>query len=407
MVAPPLMPVQEALATILAAAAGRTVASEAVPLDLAYGRVLARDVAARRTQPPFDVSSMDGYAVVAADTDPPGRSLSVIGESAAGNAFESRIAQGQAVRIFTGAKLPAGADAILIQENALLEGDALIPQATVRAGQFIRRRGFDFAEGKLGIAAGTRLSARHLALAAAMDHPRLDVARRPVIAFLATGDELARPGAAGPGDIIASNSASLAAQIAEAGGMPVDLGIARDNEANLIAGFEAAHEVGADVLVTIGGASVGAHDLVRPVAAKLGSQLGFYRIAMRPGKPLNFGVLGRRLLLGLPGNPVSSFVCAELFLKPLIGALQGDRAAGAERSEPAVLGAYLAANDEREDYLRATLAEESGQLVATPLNGQDSSLLSVLTQADCLLIRPPQAPAAAAGDRCRILRLRR
>jgi molybdopterin molybdotransferase len=402
----PLTPVSEALRRILAAAAGRG-SQERVPVADAHGRVLAEDLAALRDSPPFDVSSMDGYALQAADTASNAGPIRVVGESAAGRPFNRSIGPGEAVRIFTGARIPDGADAVLLQERAAQDGETLKPQIEVAPGTSIRRAGIDFAHGDVLLSAGARLSPGHVALAAAMNHAEIPVGSRPVIAILATGDELISPGQDGiDGAIVASNDVGVAAIIREAGGMPVDLGIARDTPESLEAGFRAAITLGADCLVTLGGASVGRHDLVRPVAAGLGARLDFYRIAMRPGKPLNFGTLGDMLLLGLPGNPVSAMVCAELFLRPLVAALQGNREAGADRSEPAILGAALPANDEREDFLRATLTRnDAGQLVATPFNRQDSSLLARYARAQALVIRAPFAPLAATGEACRILRL--
>jgi molybdopterin molybdotransferase len=277
----------------------------------------------------------------------------------------------------------------------------------VKPGQFIRRAGRDFTAGETGLSAGTRLTPSHIALAAAMNHAGLPVYRRPRIALLATGDELALPGPDVPPDAtIASNLIGLSALVEAKGGVVIDLGIARDTTESLNAAVDRAIAEGADLLVTIGGASVGDYDLVRPVLAARGAMLDFYRIAMRPGKPLNFGSLGPILYLGLPGNPVSALVCGTLFLAPLVVALQADALAGADETEPAILGRDLPANDRREDYLRATLSREAnGSLVATPLGDQDSSLLSVLAKAEALVIRPPGAAPAKAGETCRILRL--
>jgi molybdopterin molybdotransferase len=398
--------VDEALRRILASAEGR-VSGETVPVEASDGRVLAADIIAKRTSPPYDVSSMDGYALRAQDTAQPAYPLQVIGESAAGRPFTGSVGMGQAVRIFTGARVPEGADCVLLQERAEAAGSMVMPQISVSEGTSIRRAGIDFAAGDTLLTAGTRLTPGMVALAAAMNHAEIQVSRRPLIAILATGDELALPGEDPTGEaIVASNAIGIAAIARRSGGEPLDLGIARDTRESLEAAFRAALAAGADCLVTIGGASVGKHDLVRPVAASLGAELGFYKIAMRPGKPLNFGTLGPMLLLGVPGNPVSSMVCAELFLRPLVTALQGDAAAGQSRREPALLGAGLPANDEREDYLRATLSRNAeGQLVATPFNRQDSSLLSRLARADALLIRAPEAPIGKAGEPCEIIRL--
>jgi molybdopterin molybdotransferase len=254
---------------------------------------------------------------------------------------------------------------------------------------------------------GKRLTTRDLALIAAMNIPEISVTTRPLIAILATGDELARPAANLAADrTIASNAIAITAMAREAGANVLDLGIAQDNWASLTHAIGHARDQGASLLVTIGGASVGEHDLVRPTLAKLGATLDFYRIAMRPGKPLNFGRLGPMLVLGLPGNPASAIVCATIFLIPLLRALQGDSEAGKDHSLPARLKRALPANDGREDYLRATLSfDVQGRILAFPVADQDSSLIRVLAQAQALLIRPPLAPAAEAGDACRILKL--
>lgn len=402
----PLLPVAKALGFLLEAAEKRPPRSERVPIGKAAGRVLAADLAARRSQPRVALSAMDGFAVRAADASP-GAALRLIGESAAGHPFRGRLQAGEAIRLYTGAHLPDGADAVLIEENGEVEGEILRPRANVAPGRFVRPAGMDFSEGQILLRRGQRLDAAKLALAAAMNHARVLVAKQPRIAVLATGDELALPGAPEDSEqTIASNPFAVMAMIAAQGGMPLDLGIAADTPESLRSAFSAAAAAKADCLVTIGGASIGRHDLVRPVAQSVGAHLDFYKIAMRPGKPLNFGAIGPMLLLGLPGNPVSAYVCAHLFLVPLLAALQGDRAAGSDRSEPAVLGADLAGNDEREDYLRATLKRnEAGTLIASALENQDSSLLSVLARAEALLIRAPHAPAAKAGEPCRILRL--
>jgi molybdopterin molybdotransferase len=397
---------------MLASAAARPRAIEMIRVQAAHSRVLAADLAARRNQPPHDMSAMDGFAVRAAETDPPGRALRIIGESAAGHPFSGRIGPGEATRIFTGALVPEGADAILIQERAQVAGDAasgehVASEIALAPGTFIRRKGRDFRAGETHLLAGTRLSPGAIALAGAMDHAMIPVFRRPRIAILATGDELVEPGEPIPeGTIVATNSFAIAAISRAAGADILDLGIARDTMASLKSAFDRARAWPADCLVTIGGASVGKHDLVRHHAQAEGAALDFYRIAMRPGKPLNFGALGDMLILGLPGNPVSSLVCASLFLAPLIATLQGERAAAADRSEPAILGRDLPANDEREDYLRATLTRDvAGQLVAIPADDQDSSLLAIHSRATALLIRAPHAPAARAGEPVRIIRL--
>ncbi|MCJ2125675.1 gephyrin-like molybdotransferase Glp [Methylobacterium sp. J-077] len=403
-----LIPVAEALARVLASVPG-PVEAETVPLARAAGRTLAADVAAARTQPPFPASAMDGYAVRFADASAVGASLKLIGTSAAGHGFSGRIGSGEAVRIFTGAPVPEGADAILIQEDAQAEGETVRVVEAVDQHRFIRRAGLDFTAGETLLVAGMTLDARRLALAAAAGHPRLSVRRRPRVAILATGDELVEPGAVPAWDqIVASNSLALAALSAEAGAEIIDLGIAADDHGALEDAFRRAREARADLLVTLGGASVGDHDLVQAALAKEGLELGFWRVALRPGKPLMQGRLGDMLVIGLPGNPVSSIVCGLLFVVPAIRALQGDPKAGADLSEPATLGRDLPANDGRADYMRASLALEPGKLpVADPEKRQDSSMLAVLGRAEALLIRAPHEPAAQTGDPCRIIRLDR
>lgn len=399
-----LIPVAEALARILAAAQPRGV--EELALHEAAFRTLAADVAATRTQPPFPASAMDGYAVRASDCTE-GARLKKIGEAAAGRAFDGTLGPNETVRIFTGAPVPAGADAILIQENATVEGDTIIPRESVSAGRFVRPRGLDFAQGDVLLKAGTVLNARALGLAAAMGHATLPVRKKPVISVLATGDELVRPGEpVGPDQIVASNSFAVCAMAQAKGAHAIDLGIARDTMASLDAALDRADAAGTDVLVTLGGASVGDHDLVQKALTKRGMELGFWKIAMRPGKPLIFGTLGGTIVLGLPGNPVSSIVCTKLFLEPLIAALLGQPDAGADPSEPAILGADMGENDIRQDYVRARLeADPSGLPRAVPFGKQDSSMLRLLNESDALILRAPLAPAAKAGEAVRIIRL--
>lgn len=401
-----LTPVADALAGILAGASPIR-ERETVPLDRAEARTLAADVAALRTQPPFPASAMDGFAVRAADIATVPARLALIGTSAAGHAFTGTVGPGQCVRIFTGAPVPAGADAILIQENARAEGNMVEALSPVTAGRFVRQAGLDFREGEVLLRAGRRLGPSAVALAAAMGYATLPVVRRPRVAILATGDELVRPGEpTGPDQIVASNTYAVAAIAERAGAEALDLGIARDDLPALTAAIDAARDAGADVLVTLGGASVGDHDLVQRALAARGWEFGFWRIAMRPGKPLMHGRLGAMTVLGLPGNPVSSIVCSLIFLVPLVRALSGDPDAGAVATQPARLGVDLPANDERQDYLRARLtAGEDGTLVATPFPRQDSSMLRLMAEAEALVVRAPHAPAARAGDPCRIIRL--
>lgn len=398
--------VEEALARVLAEARplGRT---EQVLLAQALLRTLAADVIARRTHPPQDVSAMDGYAVIAADLAAPGARLRLIGESAAGHGFAGALQSGECARIFTGAPVPQGADSILLQEDAIVDNGLIGAASPLEPGRHIRQRGLDFARGRAGMTSGTRLGPAHLALAAAMDHPQLCVMRRPRVAILASGDELAAPGAAtSPTQIVSSNNFAVAGLVVEAGGEPLDLGIFRDNLADLAQGLKRARSLSADVIVTIGGASVGDHDLLRTALAAEGMSLDFWRIAMRPGKPLIFGRLGEAFVLGLPGNPAASFVCALLFLQPLIRRLLGDPKASDERSEGALLGVDLPANKGRRDYLRAKLEKDAeGRWVATPQPLQDSSMLTELVGAQALLLREIGAPPARAGDPCRIIRI--
>jgi molybdopterin molybdotransferase len=401
-----LLPVEEALSRVLASVR-EPVPAEDVPLEACFGRTLAGDLAALRTHPPFAASAMDGYAVRAADVTNPPVTLQVIGASVAGRGFRGSVQTGEAVRIFTGAPMPEGSDAVVIQEDTRAEGDAVTVLESAPNGRYVRPSGLDFRTGEKLLSAGQRLDARRLSLAAAMGHARLPVRRKPRVAILATGDELARPGKAlGPDQIVASNIYALAALVARAGGESIDLGIARDTFEDLERAIGQARDGGADLLVTLGGASVGEHDLVQSALTRQGMDLGFWRVALRPGKPLMHGRLGPMLLLGLPGNPVSSIVCGILFVVPAIRALLGDPLAGADPTEAALLGAALRPIDSRQDYLRATLAPSpDGLPVAEALPVQDSSMLGVLARADALIVRPPHAPAAQVGDLCRIIRL--
>jgi molybdopterin molybdotransferase len=400
------MPVEEALERVLASVAASTEPEE-VALAEAFGRTLALDVVSRRVQPPFANSAMDGYALRAADAARASARLTVVGESAAGRPFEGGMGPGQSVRIFTGASLPEGADAVAVQEIARREGATVILTAPVASGDHVRAPGGDFDASELVLRAGRRLTARDLALAAAANHPTLAVRRRPRVAILASGDELVAPGAAlGPAQIIACNTFAVAGIVVAAGGAPIDLGIAADDPMALAESLAQAIAQRADVLVTLGGASVGDHDLMQQALADAGMELGFWRVGMRPGKPLIHGRLGATIVLGLPGNPTSSTLCALLFLRPLIRALLGDPTAGADPSEPARLAVALPMNGPRKDYMRATLAHDADGLdLATPIANQDSSLVKAFARADALLVREPDAPAAAAREMCRIIRL--
>jgi molybdopterin molybdotransferase len=399
-----LMPVADALSAVLAGA--EPLPEEMIALDAAHHRVLARDVAALRTQPPQAMSAMDGYAVRSADASHVAARLKVIGEVAAGRPFERTPGAGEAVRIFTGGVIPEGTDAVIIQEDTVMEdGGITITEAAI-PGRHIRPAGVDFRKGDVLLAKGTRLTDRDLSLAAGMNYPKLPVRRRPRVAILATGDELVMPGSnPGPGQIVYSNGYALQALARAEGAETIDLGIAADTVKATTQGIRRARESGADILITTGGASVGDHDLVKRSLEAEGVTMAFWRIAMRPGKPMMHGRLGAMRVIGLPGNPVSSYVCGFLFLVPLIRALSG-RSDIHHVAETALLGRDVAANDLREDYLRAHLEVRSdGALIASPVDHQDSSLLGNLAAARALVIRSPFAPKAAAGSACDILRL--
>ncbi|KAA0682670.1 molybdopterin molybdotransferase MoeA [Azospirillum brasilense] len=398
-----MLQVGEARARILAAFT--VLPAETVPLPDALGRVLAEPAVGRLTQPPFAAAAMDGWAVRAADivsasADAP-VTLRRIGESAAGHAFAGSVGAGEAVRIFTGAPLPAGADAVVMQEDCEDTGDRVRVGRAVPTGRFIRPAGLDFTAGEELLPKGRLLTARDVALAAAANLPWLRVHRRPRVAVLATGDEIALPGdPLGPSQIVSSNAIGLCALVASQGGVAHNLGVAKDDPEHLAA--MAAGAAGCDLLVTTGGASQGEHDHVRDVLG--GLSLDFYRVAMKPGKPLIFGTANGVPLLGLPGNPVSTGVAALLFLVPLLRHFQGLPAENATLM--ARLGASLKANDDRTDFLRATLSVgPDGEPVATPFPRQDSAMMSRLAQADALIVREPQAPAATAGDRVTVIPL--
>jgi molybdopterin molybdotransferase len=370
--------------------------AETVPLPVGLGRILAEPVAARLTQPPLDVSAMDGWAVRAADVASVPATLRRIGEVPAGGAFEGNVGAGQAVRIFTGGPVPRGVDAVVIQEDTERTGDRVTVKEAAVPRQNIRDAGIDFKAGQILLTRGRVLSARDIALAAAANHAWLAVGRRPRVAILATGDELVKPGdPLGPNQIVSSNGPGITAFVRACGGEPVDLGIAPDDADALRA--IAARATGVDLLVTIGGASVGDRDLVQSVLGEIGLKVDFWKIAMKPGKPLMFGAFNGIPMIGLPGNPVSALVCATLYLRPALLALQG----AADTTIPmarAKLGRALKANNFREDFLRATLARDAeGEAVATPLPVQDSSMLTALAGADCLIRRPPNAVAIEAG----------
>lgn len=399
-----LIPVEDALARLLDGVA--PCPAEDVALSEADGRVLAADVLARRRQPPFDASAMDGYAMRAADIATVPAQLETIGESQAGRRFDGTVGAGQAVRIFTGAPVPPGADTILLQEDAEVIGQGRIAaREATAAGRHIRVAGLDFELGDTLLHAGRELDPAALSLAASGNHPRVSVVGRPLVAILATGDELVAPGGdPGPDQIIASNAFGVAAMVRRAGGRALDLGIVADERTIMRAAIDQAVEARPDIIVTLGGASVGDRDLVQEVMAGAGMELDFWKIAMRPGKPLMSGRIGSTRIIGLPGNPVSSLVCAQLFLVPLVTAMAGRRHRPDLRQ--AVLGVPVAANDHRRDYMRARIDLDAMPPVVAPYPRQDSSMLSTLAEGNCLLLREPHAPAAAAGDPCTVLMTR-
>jgi molybdopterin molybdotransferase len=396
--------VAQALALVLRDAA--PLPAEPAPLMEAHGRVLAEDLTALRTQPPTDLSAMDGYAVRSADIANVPASLALIGEVAAGRPFDGTVGAGEATRIFTGGVMPDGADTVVIQEHTRRTDGRVLVEKPTEAGRNVRPKGLDFAEGAVLLRRGQRLSARDLALAAAMNRPAVPVHRRPKVAVLATGDELVPPGATpSASEIVYSNGFATMALAEREGCAVVDLGIAPDRLPETVAAIRRARAGGADILVTSGGASVGDYDLVQQALGGEGLVLSFWKIAMRPGRPLLHGRLGAMHVLGLPGNPVSAYVGAFLFLVPLIRRLAG-RTDIERTPEPAVLGTDLPENDERTDYLRATLrVGPDGREIATPHPLQDSSMLVPLAVADCLLIREPHAAAARAGGPCVVLKL--
>ncbi len=392
-----MMTVEEALARLLALAA--PLPTETIALRDAVGRYLASPAIAQRDQPPFPASAMDGYAVQG--DPPPGTSFRVVGEAGAGHAFDGKIGAGQALRIFTGAPVPAGATRVIIQEDVDRSDDAITIRPNADSGTNIRPAGQDFRAGDA--VTPRQLHAHDLALLAAMNVPHVNATRRPVVAIIPTGDELVMPGETpGPDQIIASNSFAISALAEKAGATVRMLPIARDTVPSLRTLLDLAS--GADVIVTIGGASVGDHDLVARVAGEMGFAPSFWKIAMRPGKPLMAGRFGQGMMLGLPGNPVSAIVCAHLFLLPLLVALQGGGAVP-QAAQRARLGVAVDANGPRAHYMRARLTPGDIPTI-TPFDRQDSSLLSILTQADALLIRPIGDSPRAAGDIVEYLPLR-
>lgn len=392
-----MISVEEALARLFALVS--PLGTEEVPLTQAAGRVLAAPAVARRDQPPFPAAAMDGYALRAADARP-GAVLRVVGEAAAGRGFAGTCGPGEAIRIFTGAPVPAPLDRVVIQEDTTRQEDRITLGDDLDAAAHVRPAGGDFRAGER-IGAPRRLRPADVALLAAMNLPRVTVTRRPVVAILATGNELVPPGGEpGPDQIVASNGYGLHALLRQAGAEPRLLPIARDTLGSLETAFGLAE--GADLLLTIGGASVGDHDLVGAAAAEAGMERAFYKVAMRPGKPLMAGRVGAAgmAMIGLPGNPVSAMVCGHVFVAPLVDYMLGLGPAPARR-EDAVLGAALPPNGPREHYLRAWRG--AGGVI--PYDRQDSSLLSVLARSDCLIVQPPRDPGRAAGESVEIIPL--
>lgn len=398
-----LLPVADALARLLdGVEAG---APQTVPLGEAAGRVLAADLPALRTQPPFDASAMDGYAVRAGDMAALPAILDVIGEAPAGKPFAGSVGPGQAVRIFTGAPVPEGADTVVIQENAEAEGNRVRITARTPEGRNIRLKGLDFAEGDMLLEKGRLLDPAAVSLAAAGNHAALAVVRRPLVAIVATGDELMPPGGdPGPGQIVASNGYGVAAIAREAGAEVLDLGIAPDTAEAISGLVDTALAARADVVVTLGGASVGDHDLVHAVLTGKGMALDFWKIAMRPGKPLMFGRLEGTRCLGLPGNPVASLVCAHLFLKPLVACLSGR--SWTPQLLRATLETPMEANDQRQDYVRAVATPSEDGLSVRPFGLQDSSMLRTMAASNALIVREPFSPPAPEGSTVSVIMLR-
>lgn len=397
-----LLAVDEAQARILAAVSESP--AETISLTQAHGRICAADVVSRLSHPPIPVSAMDGYACRSADVTSLPVRLTQIGVSRAGDRFAGTVTEGTCVRIFTGGMVPDGTDIIALQEDARAHGRTVEIREVAKIGQHIRRAGMDFAAGDVCVNKGRVLTARDIGLLASCGHAVVAVRRKPKVAILSTGDELVPPGVApGIDQIVGSNGIALAAAAAGWGAVPVDLGIASDDIETITAMVQKARD--ADVLVTTGGASVGDHDLVQIALERLGFVPDFWRIAMRPGKPLMYGRLGTLPVLGMPGNPVSALVCALLFLRPLLRAM-GGVAPAVPAFDKAALGADMKPNDKREDYVRAQLGPPEGsRTVVFPFPTQDSSMLMTLARAEVLIRRPSYAPAARKGDEVEIIRL--
>lgn len=396
-----MIPVEDATARMLSTVA--PMPSEMVPISAARGRILAADQPARLSQPRAPLSAMDGYAVRAADVQRGHVTLRMIGTVAAGQQFEGWVGPGACVRIFTGAPLPRGTDTILIQEKASPAGDRILVQEAVPPGRHVRDTALDFRKGEVLLRAGCRLTARDIGLAAAMNVPWVSVRRQPRVALLANGNELVMPGEPmAASQIVSANNLALASLVETCGGLATDLGIVRDDPQAV--GAVVAAATGTDLLITSGGVSVGEHDVMRQALTERGLEVEFWKIAMRPGKPLMFGRLGSTPVLGLPGNPVSALVCGLVFARPMIRAMLG-LPPDEQPTEMALLGRALPANDERRDYLRSRLEHAAdGRAVVTPFDVQDSSMLSRLADANCLVVRPPLATSAARGDPVPVLR---
>lgn len=397
-----LLPVDDALKALLEHA--QPLGDEWVPLKEASGRILSQDLISKRTHPPFNASAMDGYAVKYSDAATIGARLKQVGESAAGKGFHGTFQQGECVRIFTGAPVPHSADTVLIQENTQIISDNLIEVTTpAEQGRHIRPKGYDFQKDEVLLNQGRKIDFTALTLAASMNYELLPVFKKPKVAILATGDELVNPGQdPGLDQIIASNSHGIMALCDHIGAHVTDLGIAHDHFDQIEAAIDQAIDLNTNLLVTIGGASVGNHDLVQQALKNRGMDLNFWKIAMRPGKPLMFGTIGPMRVLGLPGNPASSLVTSILFLSPLIKALAGDdsrtKIISAATTKP------LKDNDRRQDYLRSFAEQQpDGTYLITPFDKQDSSLMSIFAKANALLIRPPFAPLQKEGDLCDII----
>jgi molybdopterin molybdotransferase len=391
----PLLPVADARHKIISSL--KPVGSEKIELSQALGRVLAENVTARVSHPPADVSAMDGYAVCVADVSSTPTTLKIVGESAAGHPWTGEIQPGEAIRIFTGAYVPAGADSVVIQENTTADGKAVTINELPRVGKNIRPQAQDFQTGDAVLKPPRWLTARDIGLLAAMNLPEINVYRRPRIGILSTGDEIVQPGdTVGDGQIVSANGPGLCAFVKSRGGVGINLGIVSDNTEALLEAIKHAGQL--DFLVTSGGVSVGDHDLVKKAASEGGLNLSFHKIAMRPGKPLLFGHFDQLPLLGLPGNPVSAMVCAILFLSSAIDALLG-LPADAPKTIPARLTEALKANGDREDYIRAELNPCEGELpLISPLPKQDSAMIAALARASALIIRAPHALSAKSGD---------